>query len=105
VQRKFQAIIFYEDKERLEQYLHAFQFDEPIRKRNINCDKETIYEYEHFEIRCFNKSPSDYFRGWKCDLVAVEESIYNMPEFISVYQNVICGMLVPQRFEIGVQVF
>lgn len=104
-QRKFQVIIFYETKEKLDWYLRGFQFDEPFKFKEYKQENLIHIEYEHFIIRCFKRLPTQSFRGWKCDLVAVENSIYDAPEYVKYYQDVICGMLVPQRFDIGVQVF
>lgn len=100
---KFNVIIFYENEKKLDWYLRNFKFDDPIKKRKSN--DETYIAYEHFELKCFKSLPTERFRGHKCDMVAVEKSIYELPEFRTLYECVICGMLVPQRFEIDIQVF
>ena len=100
--RKFQAIIFYENKESLDRYLHGFQFDEPIRE--VHNRNEDFIEYEHFHIRLFNRMPINSLRGFKCDLVAIESSLYNSYEFRRALP-VIDGMLAVSRFDLPFQVF
>lgn len=100
--RKFQTIIFYENKENVDHYLHGFQFDKPIRE--VHNQNENFIEYEHFTIRLFNKMPNDSVRGFKCDLIAIESSLYNSYEFNKAYP-VICGMLAVSRFDLSFQVF
>ena len=100
--RKFQAIIFYENKESLDSYLHGFQFDKPIRE--VHNQNENFIEYEYFHIRLFNRMPTDSLRGHKCDLVAIESSLYNSYEFRKALP-VIHGMLAPSRFNLPFQVF
>ncbi len=100
--RKFHAIIFYDNKEKLDHYLQRFQFENPIRE--VHNQNEIFIEYEHFHIRLFNSLPTDSLRGHKCDLVAVESSIYNSYEFRKAYP-VITGMLAVSRFHLPFQVF
>lgn len=100
--RKFQAIIFYENKEKLDQYLNGFQFENPIKE--VHNQNESFIEYEHFHIRLFNRMPTDSLRGFKCDLVAVESSLYNSYEFRKALP-IIDGMLAISRFKLSFQVF
>jgi hypothetical protein len=100
--RKFQAIIFYDNKENLDRYLHGFQFDKPIRE--VHNQSESFIEYDHFHIRLFNRMPTDSLRGHKCDLVAIESLFYNSYEFRKSLP-VIDGMLAVSRFNLPFQVF
>lgn len=103
MQRKFQAIIFYENQDALDGYLHNFCYDEPIKIRKNK--KETHYEYEHFEIKCFKQLYNQCFRGHKCDLIAVEKVLTENDNWNEFKNNISFGMLVPQRFKIDIQVF
>ncbi len=103
MQRKFQAIIFYENQEVLDKYLYNFTCDEPIA---IYRNKDKIYyKYEHFEINCVKQLYNQSFRGWKCDLIAVEKPLTEHNMWNEFKNDISLGMLVPQRFEIDVQVF
>lgn len=100
--RKFQTIIFYDKKESLDNYLHGFHFEKPIIERHLEFGG--YIEYEHFEIRYFKKIPSESMRGAKCDLVAVEKSLFDMKEFEDT-NPITCCMLAASRFGLPIQVF
>lgn len=103
MQRRFQVVIFYENQEALDRYLYNFSYDKPIKTHKR--ENELYYEYEHFEIKCFKQLYSQCFRGWKCDLIAVEKPLTEYNMWNEFKNNISLGMLVPQRFKIDVQIF
>ena len=102
-QRKFQAMIFYQNQDVLDWYLRSFQFDEPIKSQKRQ--HELYFEYEHFEIRCYQRLPNESFRGNKCDFIAVENILTEDIKWSEYKNTIIPLMLEMQKFPVKVQIF
>jgi hypothetical protein len=104
---KFRIVMFYKSKESLDDYLQIILSHEEPQRWIVGNDKSQHIEFEHIEIFAYNRFPSDYYRGQKCDLVFIEsaEGFGSAEEFEHFKNHVWPSMIACSRFPMNIQIF
>ena len=79
--RQFNIVVYYKNQEKLDMYLSRLYLEKPLRVKNYYREHLTIYLYECFYIRCYNRFAIDYDRANKVDLIAIENCYKNEDNF------------------------